>query len=74
METNENQTQLDDLLKDLPTVSKVDIYKADEMIVCDKCSRNNPPTRLDCLYCGTDLNIRNPKFKSEAYFTKNRSP
>ena len=57
METNENQTQLDDLLKDLPTVSKVDIYKADEMIVCDKCSRNNPPTRLDCLYCGTDLNI-----------------
>ena len=27
------------------------------MIICAKCARKNPPTRLKCLYCGAELEI-----------------
>lgn len=27
------------------------------MVSCSACSRNNPPTRLKCLYCGNELEI-----------------
>jgi hypothetical protein len=43
--------QPDDWLTNLPT------YSAEQMIVCGKCSRNNAPNRLKCLYCGDQLPI-----------------
>jgi hypothetical protein len=30
-------------------------FSADQMIRCDECLRANPPTRVNCLYCGTAL-------------------
>ena len=27
------------------------------MNVCGKCARTNPPTRLNCFYCGAELEI-----------------
>jgi hypothetical protein len=30
-------------------------FSADLMIRCDECLRANPPTRVNCLYCGTAL-------------------
>lgn len=32
-------------------------FKPEEMIVCEKCSRKNPPTRFQCFYCAADLKI-----------------
>lgn len=49
-ELNEN-----DWLKDLPLNAKSEGYKAEEMIACQKCQRKNPPNRLECLYCGVEL-------------------
>ena len=30
-------------------------FAPDQMIRCDECLRANPPTRVECLYCGTAL-------------------
>lgn len=47
--------QTDKWLKDIPLHSETESYKPEEMFVCQKCQRKNPPTRLDCLYCGVEL-------------------
>src|SRR5258705_9731014 len=30
-------------------------FSADQMIRCEECLRANPPTRVNCLYCGIAL-------------------
>lgn len=30
-------------------------FAPEEMVACDECSRTNPPTRTNCLYCGAQL-------------------
>lgn len=30
-------------------------FAPDQMVRCDQCLRANPPTRINCLYCGTTL-------------------
>lgn len=30
-------------------------FPADQMVCCETCLRTNPPTRLNCLYCGAGL-------------------
>lgn len=42
-------------LKEIALQSKSESYAAEEMISCKKCERKNPPTRLNCLYCGVEL-------------------
>lgn len=32
-------------------------FAATEMVACPACSRANPPTRSNCLYCGAELGI-----------------
>ena len=32
-------------------------YAADEMVACLKCAKSNPPNRLNCFYCGSELNL-----------------
>ncbi|MEQ1765465.1 MAG: hypothetical protein ABL984_20215 [Pyrinomonadaceae bacterium] len=32
-------------------------FSAEELIVCGKCSKANPPNRLNCLYCGGALEL-----------------
>ena len=42
-----------------PRIQTEDIaFKPDEMKPCIACTRLNPPTRLKCLYCGNQLEIR----------------
>jgi len=57
MDRNENLLDSPEFLEDLGSRSEVDVYKTAEMILCDKCNRNNPPTRLDCIYCGKILTV-----------------
>lgn len=45
----------DDWFKDLPIQAENSAFKPEEMILCPKCRRTNPPTRLDCFYCGAEL-------------------
>ncbi|MDQ2745751.1 MAG: hypothetical protein M3T96_00620, partial [Acidobacteriota bacterium] len=47
----------EDRLKKLPVQSENIGFQAEQMIVCDDCERANPPTRLNCLYCGAELEI-----------------
>jgi hypothetical protein len=44
-------------LKEIPLRSEDIAFKTEELIVCRQCRRNNPPTRLKCLYCGKDLEL-----------------
>jgi hypothetical protein len=30
-------------------------FTPDQMVNCEKCQRANPPTRVDCLYCGAPM-------------------
>ena len=32
-------------------------FKPDQLLACDSCLRTNPPTRVNCLYCGANLPI-----------------
>ena len=47
----------DEWLKNLPAQSEDIAFKPEEMIQCAKCARANPPTRLNCFYCGAELEI-----------------
>ena len=57
MEKKNEQIHPDQWLKDLPTETEIKSFSAEAMISCDKCGRKSPPTRLKCLYCGTELKI-----------------
>ena len=35
-------------------------FRPDEMLVCDKCGRANPPNRAACLYCGAPIAAADP--------------
>jgi hypothetical protein len=32
-------------------------FGADEMVVCKKCERKIPPNRIECIYCGTKIDL-----------------
>ncbi len=32
-------------------------FKPEELILCKNCARTNPPTRLNCFYCGVELEL-----------------
>ena len=32
-------------------------FKPEELIPCKNCARTNPPTRLNCFYCGAELEL-----------------
>jgi hypothetical protein len=32
-------------------------FSAEELILCGKCAKSNPPNRLNCLYCGDALEL-----------------
>ena len=55
-EDNQNP-KTEDFLKNLPVRSEEIGFKADEMLACKKCARTNPPNRVKCMYCGTELEI-----------------
>ncbi len=48
---------------DLQTIDGIPIrsepigFSADELITCGKCTRANPPNRLNCFYCGEALEL-----------------
>lgn len=42
-------------LKEIPVTAEEIAFKTEEMIVCRRCERQNPPTRLRCLYCNAEL-------------------
>jgi hypothetical protein len=49
--------QADEWLRDLPVQAENIAFNPEEMILCAKCRRTNPPNRLNCLYCGVELEI-----------------
>ncbi len=55
MENNSEKTSAEAHLKDIAVQAEDIAFKAEEMIVCRKCGRKNPPNRLQCLYCGAEL-------------------
>lgn len=57
MEKKAEKIHPDQWLKDLPVQKENPAFQAEEMIDCRECRRKNPPTRLDCLYCGAELEL-----------------
>ena len=42
-----------------PAIQSEEIgFRTDELILCDQCGRQNPPNRLECIYCGVALDVR----------------
>jgi hypothetical protein len=44
-------------LKGLPLQSEKIGFQSEEMLFCTNCKRKSPPTRLKCMYCGTEMQI-----------------
>jgi len=57
MQKPEENINQEDRLKDLPVQTENIAFKPEEMILCEKCSRNNPPNRLKCFYCAAELKL-----------------
>jgi hypothetical protein len=57
MEEKEEQFGAENWLKDLPLQTEEIGFRPEEMVFCARCKRQNPPTRLKCLYCGAELEI-----------------
>lgn len=57
MEKKAEKNHADRWLGDLPAQSENIAFKSEEMIACRKCERVNPPSRLNCFYCGAELEI-----------------
>lgn len=55
MQNNSEKLSAESPLKDIPVREDDIAFKTEEMIVCGRCRRKNPPTRLRCLYCNTEL-------------------
>jgi hypothetical protein len=58
------KNQTEEWLKDLPVQAENPAFKPEEMITCAKCERTNPPTRLNCFYCGAQLEISEAQSKN----------
>ena len=49
--------------QDFPTAAGAATHEAprgfshDQMVACDECLRPNPPTRMNCIYCGVPLPV-----------------
>lgn len=41
----------------IPVASEQIGFRQDELILCGKCAKPNPPNRLQCLYCGDALDL-----------------
>ncbi len=63
MAEKSEENELEKILENLPLTAENTGYDKSEMISCQKCQRNNPPTRLDCLYCGIELEFDENQFK-----------
>lgn len=53
----ESKSTPDGWLGDMPIQSENIAFRADEMIVCTKCSKSNPPNRASCLYCAAPIEL-----------------
>ncbi len=53
----------DEWLVDLPVQSENIAFKPEDLIICPKCERMNPPNRLKCFYCGGELEISEAQSK-----------
>jgi hypothetical protein len=63
MEKKPEETSSDEWLNGLPTSAVNPAFKPDELIICAKCARANPPTRTKCLYCGAALTLSEAQSK-----------
>lgn len=68
-EDNEN-VPLSILTNDAPGDPVPEPFALDQMVRCDQCLRANPPTRVNCLYCGvalplneTTVNLQKPALR-----------
>ena len=41
----------------VPVMTEAIGFAAERMVACSKCEKQNPPNRLNCLYCGTLLEL-----------------
>lgn len=45
-------------------------FSQHEMLACDGCSRQNPPNRTNCIYCGTELAFRTANLEDRRPITR----
>lgn len=57
MKNNLEKDLMNELCKDLPIQTESLAFETEQLIECEKCQRQNPPNRLNCLYCGAELDI-----------------
>lgn len=55
MQDDKQPSTDEEFLKNLPVQTENIAFKPEEMVFCESCSRQNPPTRLKCVYCGAEL-------------------
>lgn len=55
MEKSNEKNNQEAWLRDLPVQTENIAFKPEEMILCEKCQRKNPPNRLKCFYCAAEL-------------------
>ena len=57
MKNNVEKDDAGEWLKNLPVQTENLAFDRNELILCGNCKRQNPPNRLNCLYCALELDI-----------------
>ena len=57
MKNNLEKDDAGEWLKDLPIQTENLAFDRKELILCGNCGRQNPPNRLNCLYCALELEM-----------------
>lgn len=57
MEENSENMQNEGTKPDFVIQSEEIAFKPEQLIICEKCQRKNPPNRLNCLYCAAQLDV-----------------
>lgn len=57
MKNNLEKDDAGEWLRDLPVQTENLAFDRKELIVCGKCRRQNPPNRLNCLYCAWEFEM-----------------
>lgn len=56
LEAGIDQDEKSNSIGGIPITEDDPWFRLEEMTACPACSRNNPPNRFSCLYCGAGLN------------------
>ncbi|MBX3245486.1 MAG: hypothetical protein KF685_13620, partial [Acidobacteria bacterium] len=53
----EREDDIEKMIGGMPVTAESIGYSRDQLTICEKCGKSNPPNRFNCLYCSAELTV-----------------